>query len=993
VRAPRAWLAAVVTAVLLAPAVPARAAEPAYPFRDPDLPLAARIDDLVGRLTPAEKLSLLHQYQPAIPRLDVGAFRTGTEALHGVAWLGEATVFPQAIGLSTTWDPALIRRVGDAVGREARGFHAQDPANNGLNLWAPVVNLLRDPRWGRNEEGYSEDPYLTGVMSTAYSRGLAGDHPTYLQAAPTLKHYLANNNEVRRETTSSVLPPRLLHDYEYAAFRPAIAAGAATGVMTSYNLVNGRPATVEPSLDAEVRGWTDRDLMVVSDAYAPGNLTGPQAYYATQAEANAAAVEAGVDSFTQDGSSGASTVAALTAATERGLLAWSDVDEALRHIFSVRFRLGEFDPPSRNPYAAITPEVIDSPAHRRLAREAADAQLVLLKNARGTFSPGAVRRFAESRSGEQGQQTLLPLAAAKTRRVAVVGPLADSVYTDWYSGTPPYTVTPRQGIAARLGAGATVVGGEGVDRIALRDVATGRYVTATGTTDADAVHVRGTTAGEAAQFDAFDWGEGLLTLRGAANGRYLGYNWGPFVTRDTQPNGWYVQQQFKLEAQPDGTYAIRYAGYETREPWFPAERYLTVDSEGRLALGALTAATAARFAKEVVRGGAESAVAAAKGADVAVVVVGSMPAINGRETNDRVSTALAPSQAALVKAVRAANPNTVVVLENSYPTTINWEQANVPAILWTSHAGQETGNAVAGALFGDTNPTGRLTQTWYRSDAELPSILDYDIAKTGMTYLYHRGTPLYPFGHGLSYTTFAYSPPRVDGIGVSLDVTNTGPRSGVETVQLYTHLGRSRAAQPVKQLRGFARVSLAPGRTKSVRIPLRASDLSYWDVTRGRPVVEAGTYDILVGTSATDIRRTATLKVKGETIPPRGLRAPTAAWTFDDYSGTTLVDTTKAAGTAVAATAAGQWVRYSDVDLGGGPARAALRVSADAPATIEVRLDHPTRGRPLGTVAVPATGGRYAWTEATAALRRAGGRHDVYLVFTGPARLDTVRLS
>ncbi|WP_460847971.1 glycoside hydrolase family 3 protein [Phytohabitans suffuscus] len=982
-RAPRAWLAAAVTAVLIAPVAPARAAEPAYPFRDPDLPLAARIDDLVGRLTPAEKISLLHQYQPAIPRLDVGAFRTGTEALHGVAWLGETTVFPQAIGLSTTWDPDLIRRVGGAVGREARGFHAQDPAGNGLNVWAPVVNLLRDPRWGRNEEGYSEDPYLTGVMSTAYSRGLAGDHPTYLQTAPTLKHYLANNNEVRRETTSSVLPPRLLHDYEYAAFRPAIAAGAATGVMTSYNLVNGRPATVEPSLDAEVRTWTDRDLMVVSDAYAPGNLTGPQAYHATQAEANAAAVKAGVDSFTQDGDSAASTVAALTAATEQGLLSWSDVDDALRHIFSVRFRLGEFDPPGRNPYAAITPDVIDSPEHRRLARQAADAQLVLLKNAPPAAAAG----------GRRHQRALLPLAASDTRRVAVVGPLADTVYTDWYSGTPPYTVTPRQGVAARLGAGATVVGGEGVDRIALRDVATGRYVTATGTTDADAVTVRGSAAGEAAQFDVFDWGEGLLTLRSAANGRYLGYNWGPFVTRDTQPNGWYVQQQFKLEAQPDGTYAIRYAGYETREPWFPPDRYLTVDSDGRLALGAPTAATAARFAKEVVRGGAESAVAAAAGADVAVVVVGSMPAINGRETNDRVSTALAPSQAALVKAVRAANPNTVVVLENSYPTTVNWEQANVPAILWTSHAGQETGNAVAGALFGDTNPSGRLTQTWYRSDAELPSILDYDIARTGMTYLYHRGTPLYPFGYGLSYTTFAYSPLRVDGTGVRVDVTNTGWRSGVETVQLYTHLGRSRAEQPLKQLRGFARVSLAPGQTKSVRIPLRAGDLSYWDVTRGRPVVESGTYDILVGASATDIRRTATLTVKGETIPPRDLRRPVAAWTFDGYSGTTLVDTTKASGTAVAATAARQWVRYSDVDLGAGPVRATLRASADAPARVEVRLDHPARGLLLGTVAVPATGGRYAWTEVSTALRRAGGRHDVYLVFTGAARVDTVRLS
>jgi beta-glucosidase len=970
VRTLKVCLAIAVTMTVLAPTAAARA-DDTYPFRDPALPLDARIDDLVGRLTVDEKISLLHQYQPAVPRLGIGPFRTGTEALHGVAWLGEATVFPQAIGLATTWNPDLMKQVGTAVGQEARGFHAKDPANNGLNLWAPVVNLLRDPRWGRNEEGYSEDPYLTGALSTAYGKGLQGDHPVYLQTAPTLKHYLANNNEINRDTASSTLPPRLLHDYELPAYRTAIQADAATGVMTSYNLINGRPATVEPSLDAEVRTWTGKDLMVVSDAFAPGNLVGSQRYYGTQAEANAAAMKAGLDSFTQDGNNPNSTVVAIRSAVDQGLLTEADLDEALRHIFSIRFRLGEFDPPGGNPYASITPDVINSPAHQRLARQAADEQVVLLKNAGNT----------------------LPLSAAKTRKVAVVGPLENTLYTDWYSGSLPYAVTPRQGIQERLGAGATVAGSEGVDRIALRDAATGRYVTATGTTDADHVGLGATTAGDAAQFDVFDWGQGLLSLRNVATDKVLGYNWGPFVTRDAQPNNWYVQQQFKLEEQSDGTFAIRYAGYETREPWFPAVRYLTVDANGELALGAETAATAARFTKETIRSGVQEAVAAAKGADVAVVVVGSMPFINGRETNDRTSTALAEGQAALVKAVRQANPNTVVVLENSYPTTINWEQANVPAILWTSHAGQETGHAIADVLFGDHNPSGRLTQTWYRSDAELPSILDYDIAKTGMTYLYHRGTPLYPFGHGLSYTTFGYSALRVDGSSVSVDVTNTGSRAGAETVQLYTHQRKSRTTQPVKQLRGFAKVTLAPGQKKTVRIPLKRSDLAFWDVTRSRPVVEGGTYDILVGASATDMRRTATLQVKGETIPPRDLRATTAAWTFDDYAGTTLVDTTKAAGTAVAATAAGQWITFADANLGSGVTKITARVSTPgaAPAGIQVRLGGPN-GRLLGTLAVPATGDRYAWTTATGSLRRAAGRHDVYLVFTGAAQVDSVRI-
>lgn len=784
----RRLLCALAAASVALPATPAIAA-PTLTFRDPDLPLAVRVDDLTGRLTLPEKVSLLHQYQPAIPRLGIGAFRTGTEALHGVAWLGPATVFPQAIGLATTWDPALIRRVGGAVGREARGFHARNPAFNGLNLWAPVVNLLRDPRWGRNEEGYSEDPYLTGAISTAYGQGLTGGDPDHLLTAPTLKHYLANNNEVRRDVTSSMLPPRLLHDYEYAAFRPAIAAGAATGVMTSYNLLNGRPATVEPSVDREVRSWTDRDLMVVTDAGGPGNLVGSQRYHATPPEADAAALRAGVDSFTQDGENPTPTVVAITAALDQGLLTTGDVDDAVRHILAIRFRLGEFDPPGRDPYGAIGPQVIDSPAHRALARRAADEQVVLLKNARGA----------------------LPLSTA-SRRIAVVGPLADSVYTDWYSGSLPYRVTPREGIRERLGARGTVVGDEGVDRIALRDLATGRYLTSTGTTDSDPVRASAATATEAAQFDAFDWGQGVLTLRNVATGTMLGYNWGPFITRDDQPNGWFVQQQFVPEAQPDGSYAIRYAGYETKESWFGPERYLTVAADGTLALGATTAAGGARFAMQSIRDGVAGAVAAARGADAAVVVVGSMPFINGREAHDRTSTALAEGQAELIKAVRAANPNTIVVLENSYPTTITWEQTHVPAILWTSHAGQETGHAVADVLFGDHNPTGRLTQTWYRSDAELPGILNYDIAKTGMTYLYHRGAPLYPFGHGLSYTSFRYSAPRVQGSTVSVDVTNTGPRAGTETVQLYTRARHSRAAQPLRQLRTFGRVTLRPHR-------------------------------------------------------------------------------------------------------------------------------------------------------------------------------------
>jgi beta-glucosidase len=977
----RALLIAVAMVATLLGQAPTAHAGSTYPFRSPGLPLGTRIDDLISRLTLAEKISLLHQYQPAIPRLGIPSFRTGTEALHGVAWLGPATVFPQAIGLANSWDPALIRSVGGAVGQEARGFNAKDPAANGLNLWAPVVNLLRDPRWGRNEEGYSEDPYLTGVISTAYGTGIQGDNPTYLQAAPTLKHYLAYNNEMNRDTTSSVVPPKILHDYDQQAFASAISAGAATGVMASYNLVNGRPNTVSPDLNSVVRGWTNRDLMVVSDAGAPANLTGSEHYYASQAAADAAAIRAGMDSLTQDGPDAGPTTAAITAALQQGLLRVTDIDKAVRHILAIRFRLGDFDPPGRNPYASITPAVINSPAHQALARRAADEQAVLLKNA----------------------DNALPLAAGATKKIAVVGPLSDTLYQDWYSGTMPYKITPLQGIKERAGAGTTVSASEGLDRIALRDTATGRYVTAPGGASGGPLAESGTSAGTAQALDVTDWGEGVATLRAVSNGRYvtLGNN-RTLVNSEEQPGGWFVQQQFKLDQQADGGYVLEYAGNETSQSWFGPNRFVVVGADGQLTVGAATPAAATRFAKDVISSGTDSAVAAATGADAAVVVVGSMPFINGREDDDRATTALPAGQEAIIKAVRAANPHTIVVLETSYPDSITWEQGNVPAILWTTHAGQETGHAIADVLFGGYNPSGRLTQTWYRSDADLPGILNYDIAKTGETYLYYRGTPLYPFGYGLSYTTFRYSHLRLDRstvdahgqVRVSVDVTNTGERAGTETVQLYTHQRQSRAVQPVKQLRAFGRVSLAPHQTKTVQLTLAASDLAFWDVTRGRSVVETGGYDVLVGDSAENTPLRAALGVTGETIPPRRLTgAATQAQNFDDYSGVTLVDTTKASGTAVAATGPGQWIKFGDSLLNPGLDSVSATVSR-APggtATIQVRLDNPSTGPLAGTITVPSTGDRYTWTTVRADLRHAAGRHDVYLVFTGAAQLNSIQ--
>ncbi|MGR6923885.1 glycoside hydrolase family 3 C-terminal domain-containing protein [[Actinomadura] parvosata] len=933
---------------------PAQAAE-SFPFQDPGLPLEQRVNDLLGRLTLDEKLSLLHQSQPAIPRLGIAYHKNGTEALHGVAWsnhlndnwnqkFASGTVFPQAIGLASTWDTDLIKKVGSAVGDEARGYNATDPVLWGLQVWAPVVDLLRDPRAGRNEEGYSEDPLLTGAISTAYGKGLSGDDPFYLKTAPVLKHYLAYNNENNRSLTSSNLTPKLKHEYYEPAFKAAISADAATGVMASYNLVNGRPNHVNPDLNDVVRSWTDKTLYNPSDAWGPHALTDLEKYYDTKPEAFAAVLKAGLDSFTIDNSDVSVLVTNLKAALQQGRITEADVDKSVRSVLSIRTRLGHFDPDG-GPYKKITADVIDSAAHRKLNRETAGKAAVLLRNA-----------------------GVLPLA--KPKSAAVVGPLSDRLYRDWYAGQLPYQVTPLAGIKERV---PDVRTGEGLERIALKHLDSGRYITATGTGPDDNATLGDTAPTAASQWDLTDWTGGVSTLRNAGNGKLLGGDWRSLDTDDAEPDGWYVSQQFALERQPDGSHLIRYAGFETVESWFGLpDAYVGVNADGTL--GLVSKAQAAKFAKEVVSDGVAEAAAQAAKAEVAVVVVGSHPFVAGREFHDRDTLKLGEGQRRLIEAVRKANPRTVVVLETSYPVIVD-----APTLLWTTHAGAETGHAVADVLFGDVNPGGRLTQTWPATD-DLPSILDYDLTKTGMTYLYGNDRPLYAFGHGLSYTSFAYQGLRVQGERVSVKVTNTGKVRGDEVVQLYTHQRSSRFEQPVKQLRGFQRVTLNPGETRTVTFTLKRSDLAVWDHTRGRWTVENATHDVLVGSSSDRIRQSTTLRVSGETVPVRDLTRTTRAMDFDDYAGVAFADESKVRGEVVEGSAGG-WISFTGATWG---SRLTASVASAGGGSFEVRRGSPT-GALLATVQVPATGGIYQYGNVSAGVKAGSG--SVYLVFKGDLRI------
>lgn len=838
------------------------------PFRDPGLSVEDRVTDLLGRLTDEEKVALLHQHQPAVPRLGLAGFHTGMEALHGVAWLGPATVFPQAIGLASSWDTGLVRRVGEATGVEARGFHHRDPVKHGMNVWAPVVNPLRDPRWGRNEEGYSEDPTLTAAMGTAYATGLRGDHPRYLRTAPTLKHFLGYNNEDDRCVTSSDLRPRVLHEYELPCFRGPVEAGAAVAVMPSYNLVNGRPAHLSPLLEQELQTWSPDGVAVLSDAYAPSNVAGLQAYLPTQPEGHAALLNAGLHSFTDQDEDPTLLIESVTTAIKDGLLEQEVVDRAVGRVLALRFRLGEFDPPGDNPYAAITSDVIGT--HGELALEAARQAVVLLRN-----------------------ESALPLA--RGTELAVIGTHADTLFEDWYSGTLPYRVTVRSGLEEF----APVSYVEGVDRIALR-AADGRYL-----------GVRGGVVGlgERSLFDRFDWGDGVWTLRDVGSRRFLGVaEDGSLVATAAAPGGWDVRELFEPRLT-DGGVVLRNKVQETDTGPFEVER--------------------------VVDGIAAAAEAAAR-ADVAVLVLGNDPHINGRETQDRTTLRL-PSLD-LVRAVREANPNTVLVLVSSYPYALDGEEEHLPAIVWTAHGGQEQGRAVAEALFGAYSPSGKLTQTWYRADDDLPDIFDYDIIRAGGTYLYFTGEPLFPFGHGLSYTTFEYSALEwADGVA-RLSVTNTGDVTGAEVVQLYSSALDSRVRQPVRKLQSFHRVHLAPGETAVVELP--ADRLWHWDVISRRRVVEAGRYELCAGSSSRDIRARLVVDVPGERIGPRTGALP--APDFDDCDGVRLVDD------EVVFTRAGAWIAFHDVTPGSRSAPPGTRLSVDGTSVVLTAETAGVRVREVG---------------------------------------------
>ncbi len=692
-------------------------------YLDPSRPIAERVDDLVGRMTLEEKVAQMGNEATPIQRLGVPQYNWWNEALHGVARAGIATVFPQAIGLAATWNTDLMGQIASVISDEGRAKHHEAVRRNsggasmlyeGLTFWSPNINIFRDPRWGRGQETYGEDPYLTARLAVSFIRGLQGDDPHYFKTIATAKHYAVHSGpENLRHSFDAQVSQRDLRMTYLPAFKACMTEAKAYSIMGAYNRVNGEASCASPTLLQKIlREEWGFEGYVVSDCGAIDDIFSNHRLVKSKEEAAALAVKNGCDLECGCTYNIPCDYSGLGRAVGWGLLTEADIDRSVKRLFTARFRLGMFDPPEQVSYAQIPYSVVDSPEHRALALEAARQSLVLLKNEGG----------------------LLPLNKDTLTSIAVVGPNANEtlVLTGNYMGTPAAPVTVRAGIEELVSPQANVL------------FAQGSEITGGG------------ESGYAAAIEAAKKAQVVVFVGGLSQ----------------QVEG----EQGQMEGNPPGI----------------------------------------------------------------------------RSLGDRDSLDLPAVQQKLLERLVATGKPVILVLLGGSAVAVNWAQAHVPAILEAWYPGQAGGTAVAEALFGLTNPGGRLPVTFYQSAADLPPFEDYNMANR--TYRYFTGQPLYHFGFGLSYTTFAYSglsispEPAQPGSSVTVRVTieNTGQRAGDEVAQLYLTDVEASLPVPLRALQGFQRVRLDPGQKQELTFTLTPEQMGFADEA-GNWITEPGAFRVWVG--------------------------------------------------------------------------------------------------------------------------------------------------
>jgi beta-glucosidase len=824
-------------------------------FQNPDLPIDERVSDLVSRMTLDEKVHQMLYAAPAIPRLGVPEYNWWGEALHGVARAGKATVFPQAIGLAATWDSDLMFRTATAISDEARAKHHDAVRKGrrgnyeGLSFWSPNINIFRDPRWGRGMETYGEDPYLTGTLGVQFVKGMQGNDPTYFKTISTPKHFAVHSGpEPDRHVFDAVVDERDLRETYLPAFRATIIDANAQSVMCAYNRFRGQPCCGSSELIQKIlRDEWGFSGYVVSDCWAIMDFYTTHKVDKTAPEAAARALIAGTDlncGVTYD---------SLGVAVRKGLVSEQLVDVAVKRLFNARFKLGMFDPPERVRYANIPISNNDSKEHKQLAIEAARKSIVLLKNEGG----------------------LLPLND-KPRTIAVIGPNANDVdlLLGNYNGLPSHPVTPLAGLKQRAPRGTTIVYARGCD---VADHVTSFELVPPGvlfTKQGDA-RKSGLT-GEFFNNRIFQ-GKSFVTRVDPA----IDFTWweDPPV-HGMKADSFSVRWTGVLMPPTDGRYTLGVRAYGGARMWigdsllfdsYELHGLMTLSSSVILKAGVAYPIRVEYWDQRAdaivqlvwsppVPNLREEALHAAQSADVVVMMMGLSPRLEGEEMNvevpgfkggDRVDLGLPQVQEDLIRAVAAVGKPVVLVLLNGSAVAVNWEAEHIPSIIETWYPGQAAGTALADVLFGDYNPAGRLPVTFYKSADQIPPFTNYNME--GKTYRYFRGEPLFPFGHGLSYTTFAYSNFRLpasinagESAVISVDVKNTGKRDGDEVVQLYVTEPDATAPVPIRSLQGFRRVHLKAGEMQSVVFTLTPRQLSLIDAELKR-VVEPGRIDVSVG--------------------------------------------------------------------------------------------------------------------------------------------------
>jgi beta-glucosidase len=831
------------------------------PFQNPSLPIEQRVSDLVGRLTPEEKVSQMTMTAAAIPRLGIPEYTWWNEGLHGVARSGYATVFPQAIGLAATWDTSLMHSVGDTISTEARAKYSDAIAHGnhriyfGLTIWSPNVNIFRDPRWGRGQETYGEDPYLTSRMGLAFVTGLQGDDPKYLKVVATPKHFAVHSGpeQLRHEFDVNPSPQDLQATY-LPAFHTTIVEAHAASTMCAYNAIDGAPACASDMLlEKTLRGEWHFGGFVTSDCWALTDIWKGHKFAPDEEHAAVLALKAGTDT------SCGPELAALNQALKDKLVSESDIDTAVKRLFTARFRLGMFDPPQDVAYARIPMSEVDSEAHRQLARQVARESIVLLKNADG----------------------ILPLQA-KGKTIAVIGPNATMLESleGNYNGQPTHPVLPLDGIEHRFSAESKVLFAQGSSYVAGFPVVVPRTVLRTG----NEAGLKGEYfnnpewQGQPAltrvdkQVD-FDWAAASPAKGVPATA--FSVRWSGSIT--VPGAGDYVFEISPEHCSPcDGTDTFRLylddkqvveTGRDLKQSTGKASFSTHLSDSAPHAMRLEYAHTAPMFGAGVhLKWQPEAgplrnqAVEAAKQADVVVAFVGLSPSLEGEEMpvhlegfsgGDRTKIGLPQLQVELLQAVAATGKPLVVVLMNGGALAVPWAKEHAAAIVEAWYPGEEGGAAIAETLAGDNDPSGRLPVTFYDSVDQLPSFENYAMADR--TYRYFSAQPLYGFGYGLSYTTFAYSHLKLgqatlkptQSLTVEADVTNTGKRSGDEVAELYLR-GPQTGGAPLRSLRAFQRVKLQAGETSHVRFTLQPAQLSEVDHD-GKTAMQPGDYTIFLG--------------------------------------------------------------------------------------------------------------------------------------------------